>query len=408
MLLSNAIALGLMQGVNYIFPLLTVPYLVRVLGVENFGLLGFATALVAYFALLTDYGFNVSATRRIAQFRDNKALRSEIFNTVLGVKVILACFSFLALFFLVNSFDKLNEHALLYLLSFGVVIGQVLFPLWFFLGMEEMHYIPRINVVSKTIFTLSIFLFIHSEQDLLLVPLLVTLEAFLSGLYAFYVAVTKFEIDLYLPTIQKIKKYLFEGKHVFISSLGINAYKTNAVLVLGVLSSPLMVGYFVIAKKLYDALGGINSIIHQVFLPYISRVQNGRTNISPEIRNLFRICFISSSLLLLMTVLFADQAVLLISGEEIVESVHALYFFAIALFMVGMNIPAAIYLLQSHHDKAYSKAILLGALLDIVLLFTMIPLYGIYGAMIAVACTETSITILLYLYAGKVYKHAKL
>jgi len=408
MLFSNALALGVVQAVNYLFPLITVPYLVHTLGVESFGLLGFATAIVTYFSLVSDYGFNISATRRVAKHRGDRFAVSHIFSTVMSIKTILLCLSFCVLFGATFFFDKLAEHQALYLLTFGVVAGQVLFPLWLFLGMEEMRYIPMINAASKTLFTASIFLLVSDEQDILWVPLLASVEAILAGSFALYFAMGKFNFSFVMPCIADIRAYLHDGWHVFISSLGINAYKTNAVLLLGVFSSNLVVGYFVIAKKLYDALGGVNSIIHQVFLPYISRVQGGSTAITPEIRKLFKICLLSSSLLLVFTIIFADEAVKFVAGEYIVESIYALYFFAFALFAVGINIPAAIYLLQSHHDKVYSKAILWGALLDVTLLLLLIPWYGIYGALVTVVCTEVCITVLLYVHAYGVYRHEKI
>lgn len=134
-LLENFISLGALQIVSYVMPLISLPYLSRVLGVEKFGLVFFVFAFMQYFIMLTDYGFGLSATREIAVNRHNKNNLSNIFSAVTFIKFILLIVSFVLLCAMVFFIPKLRENWLVFMLSFLMVVGNAIYPVWFFQGM---------------------------------------------------------------------------------------------------------------------------------------------------------------------------------------------------------------------------------------------------------------------------------
>lgn len=198
-LLENFLSLGALQVISYVIPLITLPYLARVLSVGNFGLVFFAFAFMQYFIILTDYGFGLSATREIAVNRHNQNNLSNIFNSVTCIKALLLLVSFLVLIVSICFIPKLRAEWLVFVLSFLMVVGNAIYPVWFFQGMERMKYITFLNILSKTIFLVLIFVFVKKDSDYVIVPLLNSLGFLVSGIIGFLFAVKNFNIKLYIP-----------------------------------------------------------------------------------------------------------------------------------------------------------------------------------------------------------------
>ena len=171
-LLGNFFSLSILQIFTYALPLLIMPYLVRILGVEKFGLVAFAQSFIMFFNIIVDFGFTLSATREISVNRDNREKVTEIFSSVMTIKFVLILFTYMIMNGIVFSFNKFSPEWQLFNFSFLFVIGQAMFPIWYFQGMESMKYITIVNVTSKLLFAGLIFVIIHKPDDYIFVPIL--------------------------------------------------------------------------------------------------------------------------------------------------------------------------------------------------------------------------------------------
>jgi len=319
-LLSNFFSLSVLQGVNYILPLLTLPYLVRVLGVEYFGLLAFATAMIAYFNIITDYGFNLTATRDISIHRENKDKVVEIFSSVMTIKVILMCLSFTLLTVLVFSFEKFSQYWEVYFLTFGTVIGQVLFPIWFFQGMERMKYITYLNILSKSLFTVAIFIFVQEKSDFWVVPLLTSIGFVITGILSLLLIRKKFGVCFKMQKTETIKYYFIDGWHIFLSRIYVNIYTTTNTILLGLFANNTAVGYYAIAEKIVMAIGGLFEPANQTIYPYLAKkYKDNFTHFTQFIKNTAIIFLVVSFSLVLISEYFKDEIVYLITGDYSIE-----------------------------------------------------------------------------------------
>jgi len=271
---SNFLSLSVLQFINMFLPLVTLPYLVRVIGVEFFGLVSFILSIIMYFNIIVSFGFELSATQQISLCRDDLKKVGKIFSNVLATKLLLLIFSAIMLIGLVYSIDTLRQHSVLYFATFGVVIGNFLMPSWLFQGMENMKYITFANVMSRGIFTALIFIIVNDKSDYVYVPILNSLGAIIGGFYSIWLVFRLFKLPLILPTRRNILHQIKYSSYFFLSRLANNGSRYYATTIIGVCFGNLIVGYYTMAEKLFYAFNSIGSVLSQAIYPYMARTRN--------------------------------------------------------------------------------------------------------------------------------------
>ena len=181
LLIENIVSLSLLQWVNYIVPLILIPFLVRSLGIELFGLVMFAQSVSTIFIIFSDLGFSITGTRKISILAADKKQISETFWNITIIKVATLILLFGALLVLIAFVPKFTKEPLLFIFSFGVTIGSTVFPSWFFQGIQKMKTITVVNLTAKLIFALLVVIYVTSPEDYLLVPLFNSLGFIIAG-----------------------------------------------------------------------------------------------------------------------------------------------------------------------------------------------------------------------------------
>jgi PST family polysaccharide transporter len=273
-LLDNYLSLMTLQAMNFLLPLLTLPYLVRVLGVEKFGLVMFAQSFISFFSIIVDFGFNLSATREISVHRENQKKVTEIFSSIITIKLTLLLVSFIIMLGIVFSFERLSQDWKLYTFTYLMVIGQTIFPVWYFQGMERMRLVTIVNVTSKVLFTLLIFIVIQEKQDYIYVPIVSGIGFISGGVLSLYILYKIFDQKFTFPSMPSLKYYFIDSSQYFLSRVSVSLYTSANAFVLGLLTNNTMVGYYSIAEKLYMAFQYMYQPIIQTLYPYIAKEKN--------------------------------------------------------------------------------------------------------------------------------------
>ena len=400
----NAFALFVIQGVDYILPLLLFPYLVHTLGIELFGLLAFSTATVAFLGAIVSYGFNLSGTQQIAINKANKNKIDEIFNSIILVKLILLIISFFILLLMTTFIDRIATDKEVFFATFLLVVGEAIFPIWFFQGIEKMKFITYFRIGYKLLYAISIFIFVKSAEDYLLVPLLNGIGAILSGVVALFLIRKKFDVVF---KFQKTLSIIFQFQnswHIFISQIAGHFYVTINIFVLGMLSTNENVGYYSLAFKVYQAFRGLLKPVNQALFPFLSKKYI--KNKTAYYKLVKQISMIYVSVLVVLSVLlslFSQEIIRLLAGVDIPESSELLQIFSITiLFAVGSFFTSL--LIIKLKSKKLSKITFYTMILNMVMVYPVITLYDIYGLAYLVLLTQVFQAFLQVKYNKEIWK----
>lgn len=394
-LAKNFASLGTLQLVNFLLPLLLTPYLIRVLGVNNFGTISLAQAVISYFTIITDYGFNLTATKAIAIDRQDKHKIAEVFNQVISVKLMLSALCFVLLLMILYLADASEAVIYLYLLTYTIVVGQALLPLWFFQGMEDMKYITILSLLTKVVSVILIVLFVRNQEHYILVNFFHGVGTLLAGVASFFLIRKKFNVTFRFS--HKTTAQLKEGWHIFVSNLTINIYTNSNIIILGLFANKEIVGYYSIAEKVINAARQLLVVYFQVIYPHVC---NLAANTQGMIFNFFKRVFVPFAGLMAVVSLgiffLSDYIVLFFVGSYNDSIAFILSVLSFIPLIVALNIPPHQIILAFDHKKYYSAIFIAGASINIILNLVLSYYFQAVGTAFAVLFTELLITVGLY------------
>lgn len=270
-LFANLGYLSLLQIAGYIFPLITIPYLAKVIGVEGFGKIAFASSIIIWFQTISDWGFNYTATRDVARNRHDIERVSDIFSSVFWSRCLLMIVSFIILLFLTVIIPKFREDASVIFATFLMIPGYIMFPEWFFQAMERMKYITILNILSKALFTVAVFIFVKEKADYILQPLFVSCGYILSGILAFYYIRRIWGIKLKIIPAENIFSTIRRSFDVFLNNIMPNLYNSFSTMLLGFVGGPLSNGLYDAGCKFVNIAQQFMQVLSRTFFPFLSR-----------------------------------------------------------------------------------------------------------------------------------------
>lgn len=400
-LLSNFSYLIILQIAGYVFPLLTMPYLARVIGPTGFGKIAFASAIIIWVQTVADWGFNFSATRDVAKNRDDIVKVSEIFSNVFWSRCVLMLLSFLILLALIFTIPDFRNDADIILVTFLLIPGHIMFPDWFFQAVERMKYITFLNLLAKFLFTIAVFIFIKSSNDYILQPLFNSIGFCICGIISMYIILHKWHIRLLKPNPQKIFSTIKGSTDIFINEIAPNLYNSLSVVMLSMFSGAVSTGIYDAGKKINTIMQQLLQIIARVFFPFLNRKPN-KHHIYAKIS--LSIAAVSS----IAIFIFAPELIHFLFNESFNESIIVLRITSISLiFLTISSVYGTNYLLVHHKDHLLRNITLTTSIGSLIYSVPLIYFYGYIGTAITYTLSTIIIGSTKYLYAQRIKKLQK-
>jgi O-antigen/teichoic acid export membrane protein len=395
---KNFSYLFLLQNINYIIPLLLLPYLTRVLGADNFGKIAFAQAFVAYFSMLTDFGFGTSAMQEIVKVRKDKQALSKIYWTTTFAKSLFAAVSLVIFLLFLLGIPKLGQMYLLLLIAFITVPSTVLFPVWLFQGLEKMSWLTWLSGLPKIGVLIFTFLLVREKSDFTLALLIQVAGTFVTSLLCILLIVKQKMILFYFPSRNDIKVGIIESWHFFASGFATNLYTTTNTVLLGFLSSDAMVGIFSASEKIIRSISNLFYSIYQVTFPRINAYYHeSREQALVFAGKVLKVTAISTFLTGIFLLLAAPLIVKILFGvPQYTETIAVMRLSSFLPFFANCNAVLAVNVLFTFGLKRYLTRIVgTAGIFSIVLVVPAIFLFQARGVAVVATLTEILIGILL-------------
>ncbi len=404
LLIENVASLSLLQGLNYVAPLITLPYLVRVLQPSQFGLLSFAQGIVLCFDFFTDFGFNFTQTRAIAACSRTPESISRIFWSTMCAKALLMCISAVALTLLIAFIPKLRETPSLYAVNFLYVVGTTFFPIWFFQGLERLK-IAAAFLAAARLFTIpALLLFVRHPQDYVIAGAIQASVEVMASILAWPVLLRRAGLTWYLPSVCDIADTLKQAWPLFLSSSALQLSSSGTIVMLGFVAGKVEVGYFSAADKLIKASTAALNPLGQALYPHITAAKlHSATSALQLIRKSFFLVSVLSISVSIVTAFWARPVCYLTLGKSFEHSIAVLRWLSpLPVLFALSNVLGMQTMLVFEMDALLSNIMLLSALVALPLTVILSISFGAIGAAAASVTTAA-----LMLSAMLFFLHAK-
>ena len=388
---TNILSLYAVQGLNYLLPLLVLPYLLRVLGPDSYGSIAFAQSLLGYAVMLTDYGFNLSATRAVSLARDDPQELARIFWSTMAAKLLLLAGSVAVLVPVVALVPQFARQWHLFAVCGLAVVGSCAFPQWYFQGLEHMRAVAVIQALTRLAALVATFIFVHSSADQVAAAAILSLPMLVAAVLCAMVIRSVAPVGWHRPRLRDVREAFASSWHLFVSIVAGLLYLNTNSLALGLMSGTYAVALYTLANKVALTVFNFLGPVVQATFPRASVVfgSPGRPEAKRFVLRLSAVLLPVAAASSVLLVIFAPVIVRVAAGAGYAAAVPVLRIMAVLpLLLTVATLFAQIIMINAGLSKSLSRVYLVVGALNLVILPLLIRGYDASGAAIALVIAE--------------------
>ncbi len=401
-LAQNAI-LNLIKTISsLIFPLITFPYISRILGVENLGAYNFSTSIISYFTLIAGLGISTYAIREGARYREDKKKLSEFSSEVFTINVIATVLAYVLMFVCIFLFDELRKYISVILVLSVSIMFTTLGCEWIYNIYEDFKYITIRSIMFQVVSLILLFIFVRNANDLMAYSIITVIAS--SGANVVNIIARKKYLKIGLVFNKKLKKHLIPILVLFANSIATTIYINSDMTILGIISGDYYTGLYSVSTKVYTVIKTLLGAIIVVSIPHLVSLI-GKNNLK-EYRNT------SSSILnvllsfcvptMIGIFCISKYIILILSGEEYVSATMSLQILSFALlFSIISWYYTSCVLIPFRKEKIVLAATTCSAIVNVVLNLILVPKFNINASAFTTLLAELISAIICYIYGRK-------
>lgn len=344
--IENYFFMTVLQVINSLFYIMIYPYLIRTLGANSYGLYIYALSIVTYFIFIINFGFDLPATKAVAQERNNKDAISNILSCIFTAKIYLQFTTLIIFAILLFTIPFLRSHYLLFIIVFAQTINFTLFPTWYYQGLQKMRTATIIQVVFKLISLPFIFILVKSSNDLSVFALINSITMLVGGIIAILMVVFVDKLKIRFVPFSELKVWFKEAVPFFLSN-SVGTLKEQGIpIIVGAFFGMRDVAIYDLASKIIIIPRTILMSINAALFPKI--VVDGSKKI---IKKIIKYEFLIGLVVIALIVSFGYWVVILLGGESmkdayplaVVLSITVLSWLVVGAFINFLFIPSKKY-----------------------------------------------------------------
>lgn len=389
--ITDFMVYGIGQAVNIISPLLITPYLIYICGLENLGIIALGQSFAFILIVLVDYSSYIIGVKDVSINRDNPIALENIFTTIYASKLLLFIVVSILTFFMLFFIPYFNKNVTVLFFSFSIIIGQFINPTWFFQGVENFKWISIINVLSKIIYVLGVFIFIKKQEDYVFANLLLGIGAILANLLGLFYILSKYQFSFKSISLANIKKLLVNDFSFCISQFFFAVRNYSSVMIIGFFAGNYIAGQFKVIDQIINLLRTYLQMFFKFSYSYVCFEIDKNLSKGIQLWKKFNgYNFVLLTFILLLLFVFSEYVLKFFRVDKQIFNLLENYLHIALLIplLTGITLPLEQLIFSLNKNKQYIALTMASTTINLIVMSLLMRFFGLFQVFFLLIITE--------------------